>query len=168
MQVARVVVGHTVVVSGQVAELCGGALLMVDVALSRSMSSRKLGNVLGLECRASSDMGGQQEGAHGPEAGVVGEGSSSSGLVHGPEDWVVGEGAGSSGLAVSDGGGEAAGGQCTWVQKGGGDPQASGLFFNKDECEGRARAGGQGELRVWKADGLGGKSVARLLRRPPP
>ena len=50
--VSRVVVGHTVVVGGKVAELCGGRLIMADVALSRAMGSRQLGEVMGLECKA--------------------------------------------------------------------------------------------------------------------
>ena len=143
MGVSRVVVGHTVQLSGQVSEMCGGSLLMADVALSREMSSRKEGEVLGLECRAS-EAGSEQE---------EGQGSvSETGGMHA-----------SSGGGANDGGGGSAGEQCSWVQKGAAGQQP-GTFSSKEECEGRVSGGG---LRVWKADSSG-KGVARLLRKPPP
>ncbi|KAF5829291.1 Metallo-dependent phosphatase-like protein, partial [Dunaliella salina] len=53
MGVSRVIVGHTVQTSGEVSKMCGGQLLMADVALSRAMGPRQLGDVMGLECRAA-------------------------------------------------------------------------------------------------------------------
>ena len=48
--VARIVVGHTVQLSGKVSVLCEGQLLLAHVGLSREIGMKRLGDVSGIEC----------------------------------------------------------------------------------------------------------------------
>jgi len=138
MGVSRVIVGHTVQTSGEVSEMCGGKLVMADVALSRAMGSRELGDVMGLECRA--------EAAHANHsAAELVSGLRSTGSAGAGEGQTASE-------AVIDQGKLGPGQEqvCRWVSS----------------KEGACRQANErnGVLRVWRM--RSGAPVARLLSNP--
>lgn len=48
--VRRIIVGHTIIDGGRIAQRCGGALLMIDLGMSQAYGGRR-GEVTVLECR---------------------------------------------------------------------------------------------------------------------